>query len=232
MEKISCVIIEDDEISITVATALAEKTGMLRVMETFTSAENAVRWLADHEVELLFLDIEMPGMTGLDMLRSLPYKPEVIIMSAKPQYALEAFDLSVVDYLLKPIKDYHRFLAAVNKIIAKRKSSPIKPVGDEIFFLKVESLLLKIDVSSILFMEASGDYVKIHTPEKIHTIYSTLKRMEDKLDAKKFVRVHRSYIVNIGKVTNIDPSNLEINKKIIPISVTYKDDLLNKISVL
>lgn len=232
MDKVSCVIVEDDEISMTMAVALAERTGLLDVLETFNTPDKAIHWLADHEVDLLFLDIEMPGMTGLDMLRSLSYKPEVIIMSAKPQYAVEAFDMSVTDYLLKPIKDYHRFLGAINKVIVKRRSSTVKQPSNENLFVKVEALLLKLDISTILFIEAFGDYVKIHTIEKIHTVYSTLKRLEDKLDRSKFVRVHRSYIVNISKITNIDPNNLEINKKIIPISGTYKEELMSKISIL
>ena len=104
--------------------------------------------------------------------------------------------------------------------------------GDEHLFVKVDSLLLQLDLGAVLWVEAFGDYIKIHTVDKTHTIYSTLKKLGDKLDKKKFVRVHRSYIVNISKITNIDPHNLEINKKIIPISETYKDELLNKISVL
>jgi DNA-binding LytR/AlgR family response regulator len=232
MDKVSCVIVEDDEISMTMVVALAERTGLLDVCGTFSTAEKAIHWLADHEVDLLFLDVEMPGMTGLDMLRSLYYKPEVIIISGKPHYALEAFDMSVTDYLLKPIKDYHRFLGAVNKVIVKRRSNTTKQPSDDNLFVKVESLLLKLDIATILFIEAFGDYIKIHTIEKIYTVYSTLKKLEEKLDNKKFVRVHRSYIVNISKITNIDPNNLEINKKIIPISGTYKEELMSRISVL
>lgn len=125
----------------------------------------------------------MPGMSGLEMLRSHSYKPDVIIVSAKADYAVEAFDLSVIDYLyiVKPVKDYSRFLAAINKVMARRK---LIPNTDDSFFVKVNSILLKLDMNSILWVEAFGDYIKIHTVEKTHTIYSTLKKMEEKLDAK------------------------------------------------
>jgi len=233
MKKISCAIVEDDSISLTVVESLARKTGLLDIQGTFSSPQEAISWFTENEVDLLFLDVEMPGMTGIEMLRSLPNKPDVIIISGKSNYAVEAFDLSVVDYLIKPIKDYPRFLEAVNKVISKRKknATPVTAT-DENLFVKVDSLLLKLNIDGILWVEAFGDYIKIVTTEKTHTVYATLKKIEDKLDRKKFVRVHRSYIVNVSKITNIDPNNLELDKKIIPISGTYKEELLNRISVL
>lgn len=232
MDKLTCAIVEDETISLTIAEALAEKTGMLDIKGKFSSPGEAIPWLVKNEVELLFLDVEMPGMTGLDMLRVLPYQPDVIVISSKPDYAVEAFDLTVTDYLLKPVKDYHRFLSAVNKVIAKRRGRTAGFTKDEALFVKTDSLLLNLNTNNILLVEAFGDYIKIHESEKIHTIYSTLKKIEEKLDNKKFVRVHRSYIVNISKITNLDPNNLVINKKVIPISGTYKEDLLNRINVL
>jgi len=232
MNKISCAIVEDDLVSLSVVESLAKKTGLIDIKATFNSSQNAVSWLAENDVELLFLDVEMPGLSGIDMLRSLPRRPDVIIISGKPNYAVEAFDLSVVDYLVKPVKDYQRFLKAVNKVIAKRKKILESKKIDKNLFVKVDSLLLKLNVDEILWVEAFGDYIKIITQEKIHTVYATLKKIEEKLDQSKFVRVHRSYMVNISKITNMDSNNLVINKKIIPISEKYKDDLLNKISVL
>ena len=222
MNKISCVLIDDDPMSQAVVEHLASKSGLLEIRAKFNSADQAIVWLMENDVDLLFLDVEMPGMSGLEMLRSLSYKPDVIIVSAKAEYAAEAFDLSVIDYLVKPVKDYSRFLAAINKVIARRKLSAVLPSTDDSLFVKVDSVLLKLDLNTILWVEAFGDYIKFHTVDKIHTIYSTLKKMEETLDQKKFVRVHRSFIVNVSKITNIDPSNLEINKRIIPISGTYK----------
>ena len=232
MEKISCALVEDDILSLTIVEHLVERTGLMEIMGKFRSPEEALHWLVNNEVDLLFLDVEMPGVTGMEIIRSLSYKPDVIIISAKSDYAAEAYDLSVIDYLVKPIKDYPRFLSAINKVIVKRKMQVSHQKTDERLFVKVDSLLLQIDLGAVLWAEGFGDYIKIHTADKTHTIYSTLKKLGEKLDKKKFARVHRSYIVNISKITNIDPHNLEINQKIIPIGESYKEELLSKISVL
>lgn len=230
MNRLTCAIVEDDKVSLAMVGALAEKTGLLDLQATFTEPGQAVPWLAENAVDLLFLDVEMPGMTGIELLRSLPYKPQAIIISASMEYAVESYDLSVTDYLLKPVKDYSRFLMAVNKALANIRKDPARQ--DDNFFVRIDSLLLRLNIEEILWIEAFGDYIKIQTADKVHTVYATLKKVEEKITDKRFVRVHRSYIVNVAKITNIDPNNLEINKKIIPISGTYKEALLNRISIL
>lgn len=230
--KFACAIVEDDSISRVMIEGLIEKTGLLVLAGSFSSALEASHWLNEHEVDLLFLDIEMPDLSGLDLFRSLSHKPGVIVISGNPEYAVHAFELSFVDYLVKPVKDYSRFLAAVNKFVAGKKATHNNGHTDASLFVKVDSLLLKLKTEDIFWVEASGDYIKIQTKEKMHIVYATLKKIEDKLDSKVFVRVHRSYLVNITHITNIDPNNLEINKKIIPISGTYKEELLNRISIL
>jgi DNA-binding LytR/AlgR family response regulator len=227
---ISCAIIEDDSISRTMIEGLAEKTNLLSVEGSFPSAQEAMPWLNKHQVDLLFLDIEMPGISGIDLLRVLANKPEVIIVSSKPDYAVDAFEFSVADYLLKPVKDYSRFLHAVNKVAARL--SKTNTDTDNHLFVKVDSLLQKLNMDDVLWIEAFGDYVKIQTTDKMHTVYSTLKKLEDRLPSDKFLRVHRSFIVNLEKISNIDSTNLEIDKKIIPISENYKEQLLNKIKIL
>jgi len=234
--RLNCAIVEDDAISLAMVRNLAEKTGFLDIKGTFTSPDKAMPWLTANEVDLLFLDIEMPGMTGIELLRALPYRPQVIIISGNPQYAVESYDLAVTDYLLKPLKDYSRFLMAVNKALASHTkiaaATPTAANAEANLFVRIDSLLHRLNIDDILWIEAFGDYIKVHTPEKTHTIYATLKKIEEKIASNKFVRVHRSYIVNVTKITNIDPNNLEINKKIIPISATYKEALLNRISIL
>lgn len=233
MNKLTCAIVEDDPISLAVIEALALKTELLDVLATFNTPTAAILWLANNNVDLLLMDIEVPGMTGLEMFRSLTVKPEVIIISSKASYAVEAFDLAITDYLLKPVKDYSRFLAAINKALVKRKITTVQlKNSDDDLFVKVDSLLLKLDLETVIWIEAFGDYIKIHTTEKSYIVYATLKKVEEKLDSSKFVRVHRSYIVNISLITNIDANNLEINKKIIPISGTYREELLSKITIL
>lgn len=231
MNKLSCCIVEDDAMSLKVIAALAERTGCLDILGKFTNANEAMAWLLRNEVDLVFLDVEMPGMTGIELLKTLPYTFQVIIVSANPDYAIDAFELSVTDYLLKPVKDYPRFLAAVTKVMNKVRSRPAENAEENIF-VKIDSLLLKLDLQSVLWIEAFGDYVKINTPEKVFTVYSTLTNILQKLPADKFIRVHRSFIVNLSKISNIDPNNLEINKRIIPVSQTYRDELLRRIKVV
>jgi DNA-binding LytR/AlgR family response regulator len=232
MKKITCAIVEDDSISLAMVDTFATQTGMLEVHAKFDSPSVALPWLLANQVDLLFLDVEMPGMTGLDMLRALPLKPEVIVISSNPGYAIEAFDLTVTDYLIKPLKDYPRFVTAVSKVISRKKGHPSKNTASDNLFVKIDSLLLNLEVETILFIEAFGDYIKIQTIDKLHIVYSSIKKVEEKLDTNKFVRIHRSYIVNLSKISNIGSSNLEINKKIIPISETYKENLLEKLRIL
>lgn len=229
MNKLSCAIVEDELISLKMIEGMVEKTGLLSMKASFTSPTEAVQWLVTNPVDLLILDMEMPDLNGIELLKCLLYKPEVIIISGNPGFAIDAFEFSVTDYLLKPVKDYSRFLKAVNKVVSKKNT--VSTQIDDSLFVKVDSLLQKLNTQDILWIEAFGDYIKIQTSEKVYTVYATLKKIEEKLP-EKFVRVHRSFIVNISKITNIDPNNLEINKKIIPISGSYRDDLLNKIKVL
>lgn len=228
--KLNCAIVEDDIFSLLLVERLIARCGLLNILSSFTSPKVAIPWLTKNPVDLLFLDMEMPDISGLELLRSLSNKPDVIIITSKPAYAAEAFEFAVIDYLIKPVQDYGRFLAAVQKAFAKR--SIINEVEKETIFVKVDSLLLKIDINDILWIEAFGDYIKIQVEEKIYTVYSTLKKTIEKLPKKKFIRVHRSFVVNISRITNIDPNNLEINKKIIPISASYKDELLTMINIL
>lgn len=227
---ISCAIIEDDNFSRKMVETLSEKTGLLMVKNAFSSAQESMPWLAKNEVDLLFLDIEMPGISGIDLLKVLTRRPEVIIISSNPSYAIDAFEFSVADYLLKPIKDYNRFLKAVNTV-AVRLNKHLAD-SDMSIYIKLDSLLHKLNVDDILWVEAFGDYIKIQTNDKVHTVYSSIKKIEEKLSAKKFVRVHRSFIVNVSQISNVSVSNLEINKRIIPISETYKDHLLQRLSIL
>lgn len=227
--KLNCVIVDDDLFSLTIIEELARKSGLLNVLKTFTSSQEALAWLIKNPVDLLFLDMEMPDLTGFELLRLLQNKPDVIISSGSASYAMESFEFVVSDYLMKP-PEYGKFLASVQKVLVKRNRRIVSEI--ESIFVKVDSLLIKIDINDILWIEASGDYVKIQTTDKLHTVYSTLINMYTKLPRKKFVRVHRSFIVNVSWINNIDPNNLEVDKKIIPVSANYKENLLSRINIL
>ncbi len=230
INKLSCVIIDDDPLSIKILSALIEKTTTLDLKKTFTNPITAGEYLLEKPVDLLFLDVEMPEMTGLDFLGTLDYKPQVIIISTHEKYASKAFELEATDYLDKPINDDSRFITATQRVIKnhelKHNTSP-----DNIF-LKVDSVLVNFNLTDIDFIEAYGDYIKVHAQNKVYTIYATLKSLENTLPPSSFVRVHRSYIVRLDKIANIDISCLKIKDVTIPISNTYKPQLLAKIKTL
>ena len=210
----------------------SKKTEFLEPKGAFTNPVKAVEYLTTYHIDILFLDIEMPELTGFELLKTLEQKPQIIIVSRKEKYALPAFEFEVVDYLLKPVTDYSRFLKAVVK--AKKNLEAHQPVQgpDEEIFIKVDSLLKHFNLSDILWLEGYGDYVKVKTPEKIHVIYTTLKHIETSFPSDKFLRVHRSFIINLSRIDNIDSGNLQIGDKIIPIGKSYRDELMGKIRTL
>lgn len=234
--KISCVIVEDDLVAQKVLEVLIQKTSFLSLKKSFDDPIDASAYLKGERIDLIFLDIEMPGINGLELLSLLDYKPAVIVVTAQQQYAVQAFEHNVLDYLVKPVSDYSRFLKAALKAKetkeAKKETTGSQKSEAPPLFVKVDSLLHNINLNSILWIEAYGDYVKINTDQKMLMILSTLKGIEGKLPENQFVRVHRSFIVNIKRIDNIDPSNLQIGTKIIPISSTHREALINKINLL
>jgi DNA-binding LytR/AlgR family response regulator len=227
---IDCAVVEDESITRAMIEGMAKRTGFLSIANSFEDPIEAVHWLNQNQVELIFLDIEMPGFNGLQVIKSLVYKPYVIIISSNTSYAFDAIQLSVVDYLKKPVDEYSRFLQSVSKVVAlKKKNAPVEDTPD--LFIKEESLLVRIGMNEINWVEAFGDYVKIHTEKKVHISYGALKKIEEKLPKGKFIKVHRSFIINIQKITNIDNNNLVIGGRTIPISDNYKKQLLESIRI-
>ncbi|MBD0258219.1 MAG: response regulator transcription factor [Cytophagales bacterium] len=234
-DAIPCIIVDDDRMSLRILQSLVEKTDFLRLVGAYDNALQAARALVEHEVDLLFLDVEMPDMTGLELIETLERKPQIIITTSKEQYAMKAYDHDAADFLLKPIDNYARFLKAVRKAMGNLRKSAAAPAGSEptnTVFIKVDSLLVNFDLKEVLYLEAYGDYVKIHTDKKTFVVHTKLRTMEDTLPTKDFVRVHRSFIVRIDKIKNIDTGNLQLGSKIIPISNSYRPGLFEKIQTL
>jgi DNA-binding LytR/AlgR family response regulator len=222
--------------SLRILQSLVEKTDFLQLDGTYDNSIEAAKALMAQEVDILFLDVEMPDMTGLELIETLQYKPQIIITTTKEQYAINAFEHDAVDFLLKPLESYSRFLKAVRKaksnIQPKTAAAPAGKSSRDTIFIKVDSLLVNFDLREALYIEAFGDYVKIHTDKKTHVVHSKLRTLEETLPAKDFVRVHRSYIVRIDKIKNIDTGNLQVGNKIIPISNSYRQLLFDKILTL
>jgi DNA-binding LytR/AlgR family response regulator len=228
--------VDDDRMSLRILQSLVEKTDFLSLAGAYDNALRAARALAEQEVDLLFLDVEMPDMTGLELIETLDRKPQIIITTSKEQYAMKAFDHDAADFLLKPIENYARFLKAVRKAMGNlRKPVAPAPAGAEpvsTVFMKVDSLLVSVNLKEVHYIEAYGDYVKIHTEAKTFVVHTKLRTMEDTLPERDFARVHRSFIVRIDKIKNIDTSNLQVGTKIIPISNSYRALLFEKIQTL
>lgn len=220
-----CAIIDDDLIVREILKGFIEQTDGLKLVHNFDSATKAIQILEKNPVDLIFLDMQMPQMNGLDFLKTYQNNSQIIVVSAESEYAVSSYEFAVADYLLKPI-EYSRFYKAIKKVKASSKD-----LGGSIF-IKSNSQFIKLDFKHIKWIEAYGDYVKIETDQATHTVYSTLKKIQDKLPADKFVKAHRSYLINVDRVTGVSGSSLEFEEDTIPVSNSYKDSILQIFNTL
>jgi DNA-binding LytR/AlgR family response regulator len=232
----NCIIIDDDELSRRVVEEFIGRTDFLNLTHSFTNAVEAINYLKQgEEVHLIFLDVEMPEMTGIEFMNSLTHPPQVIIVSSKEKYAIQAFDYSVTDYLLKPIT-YARFFKAASKAYELFNKGRSLTDTDKEIFIKKNSSLVRIKYNDILWVEALENYVVINTTTDKFTIHFTMKSIENQLPMVKFKRVHRSFIVNVSRITSIEDNSVVIkmadSKKVIPIGKSYRDKLLNEINLM
>ena len=232
----NCIIIDDDSFVRKITEDFVKKNESLTLLHSLSSAVEANNVLNSNEnIDLIFLDIEMPEMTGIDFLNSLSSLPQVIIVSSKEKYALDAFEYDVTDYLLKPFT-YSRFCKAVNKVLERQEKNRMHAKGEEIF-IKHNSSLVKLKYAEILWIEAMENYVIINTFSEKYMIHFTMRAIEEKLPPKQFLRVHRSFIVNIGSIHSIEDNSIYIKtndktKNSIPIGKSYKDKLLGELNVI
>ena len=226
-----CLVVDDDKISRELVCECIKETEDLVLASVCKSAIEASNYLDKNEVDLIFLDVEMPKMSGLDLLKSLNHKPQVILITAKEKYAVDAFEYEVTDFLVKPV-NHSRFLKAVQKVKSKNKPAPIESVNGGNIFIKVDSELINLSTSEILWIEALGDYVNFITPTKKYVVLSTMKNIETKLPPKEFARVHRSYLVRIDKIKKISEDIILVENKLIPVSKSYKKELLDRLTTL
>jgi DNA-binding LytR/AlgR family response regulator len=213
---------------------LVAQVPSLELVAECTDAMEATAQLNAVPVDLLLLDIEMPEMSGLELIKKLgKQRPLIIFTTAKSDYAVEAFELNVVDYLVKPIT-LPRLKQAVDKAAEALDSNKqeVKVEEQGFVFVKDNGILKRISIDDILFLEAMGDYVKVHTAQKFHVVHATLKSIEEKLPATKFIRVHRSYIVAINKIDYIQEGTISIGKTSIPVADTHKSNLNKRLNLL
>lgn len=224
----NCLIVDDEKVSRKTVEFFAEKVDNLRIIKSCNNPIDAANILKKEKIDIVFLDIEMPEMSGLDFIETMTNKPQIILITSKEEYAVEAFKTEVTDYLLKPV-DFKRFLTAVNRAVRNLKQNQNTRAS---LFIKDRSKYIKINYEDIHYIEASRDYMNVVTLNRKIVVSSTLKELQEKLDGNKFVRVHRSYIVNIDKIIDLEETNLVIDSKIIPISKTYKKNLMDKLNIL
>ncbi|MFZ5998959.1 MAG: LytR/AlgR family response regulator transcription factor [Bacteroidota bacterium] len=225
-----CLIVDDEEMSRMVIQTMCEKLEDLEVVAVCTNAADAINVLRNEEVDVIFLDVEMPEMSGIDLIKNLPELPAIVFTTSNKEYALEAFEHRATDYLQKPVT-LPRFIKAVDTVREKLGKGKSKTSND--IFVKVDGRLVRLDLREVLYIESIGDYVLFHTEKKEKFIvHSTLKNIDDKINNAGFLKVHRSFIVNLSKIVDIQEGNLVIKDKVIPISRAHRAALLSKINTL
>ncbi|MEO8111314.1 MAG: LytTR family DNA-binding domain-containing protein [Ginsengibacter sp.] len=230
--KLRCIIVDDEPVA---RKGIGEDIKDIKFIELAGFAENGLQandLIASQNIDLIFLDIHMPKLSGLDFLKTIKDPPLVIIITAYNEYAIEGFNLNVIDYLVKPVS-FERLLKACNKakeyFDLKNNSIVSKTNSADYFFIKCESKYEKIFFDDLLFVEAADNYVIIHTMGRTFITYLTLKNIEEYLAMDNFIKVHKSFIVAVNKIDFVEGNSISINKKIIPISRNMKEEVLERI---
>ncbi|PCJ65333.1 MAG: DNA-binding response regulator [Bacteroidetes bacterium] len=230
---IKCIILEDDELAAKSLERIISKIDSLDLLGQYVNPIEAKKKVDFSEIDLIFLDIEMPEITGLDFIKTLSNPPRVIVTTSRSDFALGAFEINAVDFILKPV-ELPNILKGLEKYEALEQGSSEEVLDHEAesIFVKVDSKLVNLKFNDILWLEALGDYVGFHINEKRYVVKSTLSSIEKRLHKKNFVRVHRSFMINTNHIKNIDDSSLIIGDKLIPISRGSRAELMNRLNLL
>lgn len=223
---IRCVIIDDEPLAVSLLKDHVEQVTGLQLLLATTDALSAIEFIQNSTVDLLFLDIQMPNLNGIEVMKIIDHKCLVILTSAYSEYAIQGFEFHVVDYLLKPLT-FSRFLTAIAKVKDRFKGKEI--LKEEFIYLKVEQRMHRINFSDILYIEGLKDYVIVHLKSGKITALQTMKGMEELLPPINFVRMHKSYIVSVAKIEQIHKQHIILNNTIIPIGDFYRDNFLKQV---
>ncbi|MDW3651906.1 MAG: LytTR family DNA-binding domain-containing protein [Bacteroidia bacterium] len=233
---LSCIIIEDQPLAQKVLKRYIEDMGHLELIGTFADALSALEFLKNHSVELIFLDIHLPKISGIDFLKIVSPRPKIILTTAFSDYAIQSYELDVVDYLLKPFS-FERFVQAVSKVIYTADKTPSQQVSapeegaekrENFIFVKTGSEYQKLAISSIQLIKADGDYTRIFTKEKKYLVSHPLRYWLEKLDAKWFSQIHKSYLVNVQHIDKVSGNQVYVGEGILPIGRTFKESFFVK----
>jgi len=238
MQKYKCLIVDDEKLAQELIESYVKKIPYLDLVACCSTAMEAMQFIAKNDIHILFLDIQMPDLTGVEFLRALKLQPATIFTTAYSEYAIESYELSVVDYLLKPI-EFDRFFQAVNKAVNSlsntKEELPIsvieKKESEDYFFVKADNRIVRLEFNDILFVEAMQKYVQIYTVDNKIVSLLSLSKIEETLPNQRFVRIHRSFIINIEKIENIEGNMVRMGGHKIPISKGQRElfmDLVRK----
>jgi len=226
--ELTCIAIDDEPLALEIISAYIEKVPFLTLLKTFDNAIDSIDFIKNNNVDLMFLDIQMESLSGIQLIHALKERPAVIFTTAYDRYAVEGFELDAADYLLKPIS-FQRFVKSVdkvsNKIISQRSGQDPQEQSptDDFIFVKTENRLQKVALSDILFIEGQGDYLKIVTTSARIMTLQNFRKFEEALPPENFIRVHKSYLVALNKIESISRNRIKIGNTLIPVSDTYKD---------
>ncbi len=234
----NCIIIDDETTARVIINQLCSQIESLNVLAEFPNAMQAIKYLNQNEVDLIFLDIHMPDFTGFDFIQTLKNPPKIILTTSDSKFAIEAFEYDcIVDYLVKPIA-LPRFQKAIQKA-ENTSSNAVSNTANKVatssgndLYINIDRRLIKIDIPSIYLIEAKGDYIHVKTEDKNYTVHSTLKKIEDKLPERLFLKIHRSYIINVQKIIDIEDNSVLIKKDVVPVSRSNRPELMKRLNLL
>lgn len=226
-------VVDDNKVARVMLVEMLKKLPEIELVGEFEDAPSALAFLKKNKVDVLFLDVEMPEMSGIDLLKVLPDRPLTILVTAQAGYAVEAFELNVVDYLVKPLS-ISRVILAVERVaeLMQVQNSRLNTIENDHIFIRDGKTIRKIFIENILWLEAKGDYVKIVTQNGNYVIHTTLRNLEEKMSANDFVRIHRGYIIPVRKIDFIEGGTAFIQGTPLPVSENYKNDLLKRLRLL
>ena len=233
----NCIIVDDETMARTIINQLCLTIPELNVIGEFSNAIEAIKFLNNQEVDGVFLDIHMPDFTGFDFIQTLKDPPKVVLTTSDKNFAIEAFEYEcIVDYLVKPISE-ERFSKAIQKLKIMMASEEKEKVAipedtKNHLYVNIDRRLIKINIPDIYLIEAKGDYISIKTEGKNHIVHSTMKKIEEKLPNDLFLKIHRSFIINLKKIIDIEDNSVLIAKDVIPVSRSNKPELMKRLNLL
>ncbi|NHF58568.1 response regulator transcription factor [Flavobacteriaceae bacterium TP-CH-4] len=233
----NCIIIDDETAARAIVSQLCTQVPDLDVIEEFDNAIDAIKFLNQQNIDVVFLDIHMPGFTGVDFVQTLKNPPKIVLTTSDTNFAIEAYEYeAIVDYLVKPIT-MERFEKSVQKI----KNTTVRPASKtgeatsdtgEDLYINIDRRLIKLKMNEIQLIEAKGDYIEVKTDTESYRVHNTLKKIKEKLPEKTFLQIHRSYIINFTKIIDIEDNSVLIEKNVVPISRSNRPELMRRLNLL